>query len=64
MSASRSKLPVNVVNLPYRSLVVQKTLTYNKFRYPNGPHKVHIEGEVDRDWDSIKIDVKNIRVMK
>ncbi|WP_135423941.1 YgiW/YdeI family stress tolerance OB fold protein [Salmonella enterica] len=26
--------------------------------------KVHIEGEVDRDWDGIKIDVKNIRVMK
>ncbi|EDW6084109.1 TIGR00156 family protein, partial [Salmonella enterica subsp. enterica serovar Enteritidis] len=24
----------------------------------------HIEGEVDRDWDGIKIDVKNIRVMK
>ncbi|EBP5199757.1 TIGR00156 family protein, partial [Salmonella enterica] len=22
------------------------------------------EGEVDRDWDGIKIDVKNIRVMK
>lgn len=36
ISASRSKLPVNVVNLPYRGLVVQKiTLTYNDFRYPN-----------------------------
>ncbi|MFV9258069.1 YgiW/YdeI family stress tolerance OB fold protein [Citrobacter freundii] len=26
--------------------------------------KVRIEGEVDRDWDGMNIDVKNIRVLK
>ncbi|WP_106661782.1 YgiW/YdeI family stress tolerance OB fold protein [Escherichia coli] len=26
--------------------------------------KVRIEGEVDKDWNSVEIDVKNIRVMK
>lgn len=26
--------------------------------------KIHIKGEVDRGWDGIKIDVKNIQVMK
>lgn len=26
--------------------------------------KVHIEGEVDKDWNSVEIDVKNLRVMK
>ncbi|EFC1482020.1 YgiW/YdeI family stress tolerance OB fold protein [Escherichia coli] len=26
--------------------------------------KVHIEGEVDKDWNSVEIDVKNIRVLK
>lgn len=26
--------------------------------------KVRIEGEVDKDWNSVEIDVKNIRVLK
>jgi uncharacterized protein (TIGR00156 family) len=26
--------------------------------------KVRIEGEVDRDWNSVEIDVKNVRVVK
>lgn len=38
MSAFRSKLPVNMIDRPYRSLEVQKmTLTYSNFRYPNCP---------------------------
>lgn len=38
-SASRSKLPVKVVKLYHSSEVQKITLTYNNFRYPNGPHK-------------------------
>ncbi|MEH3481064.1 MULTISPECIES: YgiW/YdeI family stress tolerance OB fold protein [Enterobacter] len=26
--------------------------------------KIHIEGEVDKDWNSVEIDVKNLRVIK
>lgn len=26
--------------------------------------KVHIEGELDKDWNSVEIDVKNLRIVK
>lgn len=41
MTASCSKLPVNVVNLLTVALEYKNTLTYNNFRYPNSPRVEH-----------------------